>query len=43
MCLIRVLQNGQYVLEGEGNKAFSSEGFADYLAGLVSQLSNYLD
>ena len=29
--------NGQYVLEGEGNKAFSSEGFADYLAGLVSQ------
>ena len=30
-------KNGQYVLEGEGNKAFSSEGFADYLAGLVSQ------
>lgn len=29
--------NGQYVLEGEGNKAFSSEGFADYLASLVSQ------
>ncbi|MEC7120713.1 MAG: phosphopyruvate hydratase [Pseudomonadota bacterium] len=30
-------KNGQYVLAGEGNKAFSSEGFADYLAGLVRQ------
>ncbi len=30
-------KNGQYVLAGEGNKAFTSEGFADYLAGLVSQ------
>lgn len=30
-------QNGQYVLAGEGNKSFTSEGFADYLAGLVSQ------
>lgn len=30
-------RNGQYILAGEGNKAFSSEGFADYLANLVSQ------
>lgn len=30
-------KNGQYILAGEGNKAFSSEGFADYLANLVSQ------
>ena len=30
-------KNGQYVLAGEGNKAFSSEGFADYLAGLARQ------
>lgn len=30
-------KNGQYVLEGEGNKAFSSEGFAEYLAGLTRQ------
>lgn len=28
-------KNGQYVLEGEGNKAFSSNQFSDYLAGLV--------
>lgn len=30
-------KNGQYILEGEGNKAFTSEGFADYLASLVRQ------
>jgi enolase len=30
-------KNGQYVLEGEGNKAFSSQQFADYLAGLARQ------
>jgi enolase len=30
-------QNGQYVLAGEGNKAFSSQQFADYLAGLARQ------
>ena len=30
-------KNGQYVLAGEGNKAFSSNQFADYLAGLVRQ------
>ena len=30
-------KNGQYVLEGEGNKAFSSQGFADYLGDLVRQ------
>lgn len=30
-------KNGQYILAGEGNKAFSSEGFADYLAGLARQ------
>lgn len=29
--------DGQYVLAGEGNKAFTSEGFADYLANLVAQ------
>ncbi|SDC04936.1 phosphopyruvate hydratase [Acinetobacter boissieri] len=29
--------NGQYVLAGEGNKAFSSHQFADYLAGLANQ------
>lgn len=29
--------DGQYVLAGEGNKAFTSEGFADYLANLVVQ------
>ena len=30
-------KNGQYVLAGEGNKAFSSNQFADYLAGLARQ------
>lgn len=30
-------KNGQYVLAGEGNKAFDSQGFADYLADLVRQ------
>lgn len=30
-------KDGQYVLAGEGNKAFTSEGFADYLANLVAQ------
>lgn len=30
-------KDGQYVLAGEGNKAFSNEGFSDYLANLVSQ------
>lgn len=30
-------QDGQYVLAGEGNKAFDSQGFADYLADLVRQ------
>ena len=30
-------KNGQYILAGEGNKAFSSEGFSDYLAGLARQ------
>lgn len=30
-------KKGQYILEGEGNKAFTSEGFADYLASLVRQ------
>lgn len=30
-------KNGQYILEGEGNKSFTSEGFADYLASLVRQ------
>lgn len=30
-------KNGNYVLAGEGNKAFSSEGFSDYLADLVRQ------
>jgi enolase len=29
--------NGQYVLAGEGNKSFSSQQFADYLAGLARQ------
>lgn len=29
--------DGQYVLAGEGNKAFSSQQFADYLAGLARQ------
>jgi enolase len=30
-------KNGQYVLAGEGNKAFTSNQFADYLAGLARQ------
>lgn len=30
-------KNGQYVLAGEGNKSFSSQQFADYLAGLARQ------
>ena len=30
-------KNGQYILAGEGNKAFDSQGFADYLASLVRQ------
>jgi enolase len=30
-------KNGQYVLAGEGNKAFSSQQFSDYLAGLARQ------
>lgn len=29
--------NGQYVLAGEGNKSFTSQQFADYLAGLARQ------
>ena len=30
-------KNGQYILAGEGNKAFNSQGFADYLASLTRQ------
>lgn len=30
-------KNGQYILAGEGNKAFTSNQFSDYLAGLVRQ------
>ena len=30
-------KNGQYILAGEGNKAFNSQQFADYLAGLARQ------
>ncbi|WP_066802510.1 phosphopyruvate hydratase [Moraxella oblonga] len=30
-------KNGQYILAGEGNKAFDSQGFADYLANLTRQ------
>lgn len=30
-------KGGQYVLEGEGNKSFSSQQFAEYLAGLSRQ------
>ena len=30
-------KNGQYVLAGEGNKAFNSQQFSDYLAGLARQ------
>jgi enolase len=29
-------KDGQYILAGEGNKAFTSNQFADYLAGLVN-------
>jgi len=30
-------KNGQYILAGEGNKAFDSQGFSDYLVGLANQ------
>ncbi|MGP4716478.1 phosphopyruvate hydratase [Psychrobacter sp. T6-6] len=30
-------KDGQYVLAGEGNKAFDSQGFSDYLVGLARQ------
>lgn len=30
-------KNGQYVLAGEGNKSFDSQGFSDYLVGLTRQ------
>ena len=30
-------KNGQYILAGEGNKAFNSQQFSDYLAGLERQ------
>ena len=30
-------KNGQYILAGEGNKAFDSQGFSDYLVGLARQ------
>ena len=30
-------KNGQYILAGEGNKAFNSQQFSDYLAGLARQ------
>lgn len=30
-------KNGQYVLAGEGNKEFDSQGFSDYLVGLARQ------
>src|SRR5690606_36853518 len=30
-------KNGQYILAGVGNKAFTSNQFSDYLAGLVNQ------
>lgn len=30
-------KDGQYILAGEGNKAFDSQGFSDYLAGLCRQ------
>ena len=30
-------KNGQYILAGEGNKAFTSNQFSDYLAGLANQ------
>ncbi|WP_131667560.1 phosphopyruvate hydratase [Psychrobacter pygoscelis] len=30
-------KDGQYILAGEGNKAFDSQGFSDYLVGLTNQ------
>lgn len=30
-------KNGQYILAGEGNKAFDSRGFSDYLTALCNQ------
>lgn len=30
-------KNGQYILAGEGNKAFDSQGFGDYLTSLCNQ------
>lgn len=30
-------KNGQYILAGEGNKTFDSQGFSDYLTGLCNQ------
>lgn len=30
-------KNGQYILVGEGNKAFDSQGFSDYLTSLCNQ------
>lgn len=30
-------KDGQYVLAGEGNKSFDSQGFSDYLVGLARQ------
>ncbi|PNK60016.1 phosphopyruvate hydratase [Psychrobacter sp. FDAARGOS_221] len=30
-------KNGQYILAGEGNKSFDSQGFSDYLVGLTEQ------
>ncbi|RKM36800.1 phosphopyruvate hydratase [Moraxella catarrhalis] len=30
-------KNGQYILAGEGNKAFNSRGFSDYLTSLCNQ------
>lgn len=30
-------KNGQYILAGEGNKAFDSQGFSDYLTSLYNQ------
>ncbi len=30
-------KDGQYVLAGEGNKSFTSQGFSDYLTSLVNQ------
>ncbi len=30
-------KDGQYILAGEGNKSFDSQGFSDYLVGLARQ------